>query len=311
MPQLHRSIEKTYHQFLVEKGISSRPKKSELKINQIKIFDNYLFSEYRGRTLVRENICVGNKAVESFHFIFCWEGDFSIILPDGKSKNLSSFQNALFYDKAGSGLLLSLPSKSVYRICTIAFFPNFGESSERFFKEFKDNFVNHMSETNSLFVGKPDLKIVDHINKLSNLTRKNLAKELKMMGVIYQVLGEITEQMISFNNKTEISVLTVREMKIISAISQDIRDNPEFEYTISYLSRQTGLLPSKLQSGFKSMHNRTVIEYIRHVRLEKATKLMKTTDLNISEIVYSIGFTSRSYFSKIFKQKYKCSPSSF
>ena len=32
------------------------------------------------------------------------------------------------------------------------------------------------------------------------------------------------------------------------------------------------------------------------------------TDLNISEVVYSIGFTSRSYFCKIFRQKYGCSP---
>lgn len=30
--------------------------------------------------------------------------------------------------------------------------------------------------------------------------------------------------------------------------------------------------------------------------------------VNISEIVYSIGLTSRSYFSKIFKEKYNCSP---
>lgn len=39
-----------------------------------------------------------------------------------------------------------------------------------------------------------------------------------------------------------------------------------------------------------------------------AEKLIKTTDLNISQIVYTIGLSSRSYFSKIFKEKYKCSP---
>ena len=56
------------------------------------------------------------------------------------------------------------------------------------------------------------------------------------------------------------------------------------------------------------MHNRTVTDYIRNVRVEVAEELIKNTDLNISEIVYSIGLTSRSYFSKIFKEKYNCSP---
>nr|WP_313790335.1 AraC family transcriptional regulator [Allomuricauda sp.] len=36
-----------------------------------------------------------------------------------------------------------------------------------------------------------------------------------------------------------------------------------------------------------------------------------TTEMNISEVVYSIGFTSRSYFSKIFKERYGLSPSEF
>ena len=66
-----------------------------------------------------------------------------------------------------------------------------------------------------------------------------------------------------------------------------------------------------LQEGFKLMHGTTVSDYIRAVRVEKAEELIKTSDLNISEVVYSVGFTSRSYFSKIFRQKYNCSPKEY
>jgi AraC-like DNA-binding protein len=59
------------------------------------------------------------------------------------------------------------------------------------------------------------------------------------------------------------------------------------------------------------MHGRTVTDYIREVRIQKSEELIKNTDLNISEVVYSIGFTSRSYFSKIFKKKYNCSPKQY
>ena len=70
-----------------------------------------------------------------------------------------------------------------------------------------------------------------------------------------------------------------------------------------------GLSASKLQEGFKDMHGRTVNNFICHIRLLKAEQLLKNSDLNISEIVYSLGWSSRSYFSKIFKEKYNCTPS--
>ena len=59
------------------------------------------------------------------------------------------------------------------------------------------------------------------------------------------------------------------------------------------------------------MHGVTVTKYIRHTRILAAEHVIKTTDLNISEVVYSIGLTSRSYFSKIFKKKYNCSPKDY
>ena len=40
----------------------------------------------------------------------------------------------------------------------------------------------------------------------------------------------------------------------------------------------------------------------------KAKELIENTGLNITEITYSIGINSRSYFSKLFKEKYKLTP---
>ena len=90
-----------------------------------------------------------------------------------------------------------------------------------------------------------------------------------------------------------------------------IRKEPSRQYTLDQLSLDYGLSQAKLQDGIKFLFTRTVTEYIRHVRLEMARDLMKNSDLNISQIVYTIGFTSRSYFSKIFKEKFGISPNEF
>jgi len=101
------------------------------------------------------------------------------------------------------------------------------------------------------------------------------------------------------------------ELKIVRKVANSILKTPAKEYSLDQLSFKSGLTQAKLQEGFKFLYKRTVTEYIRHVRLESARDMLKNTDLNISQIVYSIGFSSRSYFSKIFKEKYNITPNQF
>ncbi|WP_340155011.1 AraC family transcriptional regulator, partial [uncultured Winogradskyella sp.] len=105
--------------------------------------------------------------------------------------------------------------------------------------------------------------------------------------------------------------LVKSELKRIRKIGQQILKNPAKQYNLEDLSVESGLSQAKLQDGFKFLYTRTVTEFIRHVRLELARDLLKTSDLNISQVVYTIGFTSRSYFSKIFKEKFNVSPNEF
>lgn len=58
-----------------------------------------------------------------------------------------------------------------------------------------------------------------------------------------------------------------------------------------------------MQEGFKLLHGLTTCDYVKSVRLKKSEELISTTDLTVYEIVYSLGLSSRSYFSKIFKEK--------
>ncbi|MFC0521267.1 helix-turn-helix domain-containing protein [Mesonia maritima] len=77
------------------------------------------------------------------------------------------------------------------------------------------------------------------------------------------------------------------------------------------MSKKFGLSKQKLQQGFQLKHQHTINEYIKSKRLELALKLLDEGEKNISEIVYEIGLSSRSYFSKIFKEKYKIAPSTY
>ena len=107
------------------------------------------------------------------------------------------------------------------------------------------------------------------------------------------------------------SRLNTYELQQVRKTSEFISDNLEQQHSIKSLCLQSGLSPAKLQEGFKSMHNTTVSDFIRNKRLDKAETLFLTTDYNVSEVVYMVGITSRSYFCKIFKAKFGLSPSRF
>ncbi|NMB95056.1 MAG: helix-turn-helix transcriptional regulator [Clostridiaceae bacterium] len=51
------------------------------------------------------------------------------------------------------------------------------------------------------------------------------------------------------------------------------------------------------------------MEYINIFRIDQAERLLKNTDMNITEVSLAIGFSDSNYFSRIFK-KYKNVPPS-
>lgn len=107
------------------------------------------------------------------------------------------------------------------------------------------------------------------------------------------------------------TTLLQRELQHIMDLTDFIKGYPEVQHSVTSLCAKSGLSAAKLQQGFKFIHEQTVGEFIRNVRLTKAEYLLRTSEMNISEVVYSIGFTSRSYFCKIFKAKYGSSPKKY
>ena len=81
--------------------------------------------------------------------------------------------------------------------------------------------------------------------------------------------------------------------------------------SIMNLASRVGVNQNTLQEGFNHLYKKSVNQYIRDVRLHKAKVLMENSDFNITEITYKIGINSRSYFSKLFKEKYGVSPKQY
>ena len=62
---------------------------------------------------------------------------------------------------------------------------------------------------------------------------------------------------------------------------------------------------------FQLCLHQTPADYLQHVRLQAACKLLIETDLSVTEIAQRSGFSSSSYFGAQFRQEYGCTPTRY
>jgi len=82
-------------------------------------------------------------------------------------------------------------------------------------------------------------------------------------------------------------------------------------FNVTEFSEAVGMSRMQLHRKLKALTGLTASEFIRSQRLKLATQLLKTSDINISQVGYSVGFNDHSYFTKCFKEAYKCTPTEF
>jgi len=83
------------------------------------------------------------------------------------------------------------------------------------------------------------------------------------------------------------------------------------ELHIDLICSELAMSKAQLYRKFKSLTNKTVAEYIRKIRIHKAKSLLEQSDLNITQIAYSVGIGSISRFGKLFKREFGVSPGKF
>lgn len=94
----------------------------------------------------------------------------------------------------------------------------------------------------------------------------------------------------------------------IKAIEANISNT---EYSIDDLCTEIGLGRTNLYKKLLSITGMTPANFIRSIRLKKAAAMLKTTDMNISEIADHVGFGNIKYFNKHFKDEFGMTPTQF
>lgn len=80
---------------------------------------------------------------------------------------------------------------------------------------------------------------------------------------------------------------------------------------LDQIAERAGLSKYHFNRLFTRTTGRTPIQHLTQIRLEKAVELIRSTSSSFEEIAHRIGYTSGSYFTKVFKHHIGCSPSDY
>ncbi|MBG0859843.1 MAG: helix-turn-helix domain-containing protein, partial [Bacteroidales bacterium] len=132
---------------------------------------------------------------------------------------------------------------------------------------------------------------------------KNLVEQRKRLHERYTSPERIPETSDRFLKREDEFMTKVRQVMEANLVEE--------EFGISRLCTELAVSRTQLYRKFKSLSNKTIADYFKYLRLYKAKELLLTTDLNITEVTYSVGFKSISYFSREFAREFGQSPSEF
>jgi TolB-like protein/AraC-like DNA-binding protein len=103
--------------------------------------------------------------------------------------------------------------------------------------------------------------------------------------------------------------LSFIDQKLLDKAIQIIIDHLSDEsFGTDELRKELGLSRSQLHRRLNKITGLSTSLFIRSVRLKKAFEILKEGNLSVSEVAYSTGFSSPSYFNKCFHEQYGFPP---
>lgn len=309
--QLNDNLGGSISVFDMERILMFDNNKGKGRVHSVELESGIGYSQFDLKTTEEIKLNLKNSTKDSLFFIYCLEGSFMLKLPMSKTAIEVDSLRTVILGGVEEDVKITVASGKKVHFSVIQISNDAQESTKEETKRLKHQlFTQFLKKKKYEYVGTVNLKIKEHLLQIKAISQTGVVRKLLIEGIVHFTLAlEILHYKSDSSKKIlHEAALTKREMLRVEDAIGEIKEKPEYPYSIDYLVRKYGLSAAKLQSGFKVLTGSTVASCIKNQRLDLAERLIQETDLNVSEIVYTIGFSSRSYFSKIFSKRFKHSP---
>lgn len=140
-----------------------------------------------------------------------------------------------------------------------------------------------------------------------------LSKNLSMNNIYYSItsLFHFLGSMKFLGEYRDSVELITRKTDTIDEVIHYMHENIEHKLALDNLAGQAGLSTSHLSLLFHKKTSYSPLQYLNHLRIQKACQLLDFTDMKINQISPKVGFEDALYFTRIFKKNIGMSPKEY
>lgn len=139
----------------------------------------------------------------------------------------------------------------------------------------------------------------------------NIGKRYTVTGKIYALFGEIFTSGLFYAPEHEPTVKNEKNVIKLKKVLYYISVKYDTKLTLKEVADIADMSPKYFCAFFKEMTRQSPFEYINSYRTDRAAKLLLSTDMSITDVAFSCGFSDLSYFIKTFKNLKGITPKAF
>jgi AraC family transcriptional regulator, carnitine catabolism transcriptional activator len=88
-----------------------------------------------------------------------------------------------------------------------------------------------------------------------------------------------------------------------------MREHIDEPLSCGEVARRVGLSLRQIERRFKDELHCSILQRYRLIRMTKAHQLLQQTELSVTDVAFSCGFSSPEYFCRLYRAMFNCSPS--
>ena len=142
----------------------------------------------------------------------------------------------------------------------------------------------------------------------TELSKDREGKNQFLLGALHMICSRLIARGLIANPD---ELVESKKLEKLSAALSHISENYASQITTPELAAMCNLNTAYFCELFKSATGKTAIEFINALRIRRAEELISTTDMNMTEIALALGFSSPSYFDRVFRRINGNSPREF
>lgn len=144
------------------------------------------------------------------------------------------------------------------------------------------------------------------------IVAKSFGNDLRVKLLLASLVLELLDAKVQSTSDEDIRhIINSNSYKLVNKVIVYLQDNYNSELRLEGISKIVNIHPRYLCTLFRQITGKTINEFLRQFRIEKAKKLLLYTTLSITEIAYEVGFNNSQYFSKVFSKMEGMEPRAF